>query len=454
MNTNFSRRDFIKKSAWGAATTFTLPAFLQQTLFDLDARAQTLPPQGEEGPILLIMELGGGNDALNTVIPFSNSIYTGARPTLKLGEAEGVLPIGTGPNIQGGNEDLALHPNLASFHDLWNSGEMAIINGVGYPNPNLSHFTSFDFWHSAEPNSVAKSGWVGRYFDSQCNGCEATQAIELANRPTLALKSSAGLSPSVTFNDPEAFAWKDLTTPGREVPLEDLFRKLIGLDHPSDGGIDTSNESLAYVQRAAHNAMISTANVRQANLDGGDLLYQDWPGSRLSRDLQLIAQLIKGNVQTSIFYAHQGGYDTHNNQILNDNPLTGRHFTLLRDLNGALGAFAEEMKLQGKWDRVLIMTFSEFGRKVIQNGSGGTDHGAAESMFMMGGQVKGGQFYGKYPDLSEQARVKRHSMDHNVDFRTVYRSVLENWMQVPASAMDDIFPLQPSPEEFQPIPFV
>jgi len=446
-----SRREFVKKSAWGAAASYTLPAFLQQTLANLDARADTIQSLGEERPITIIVEMAGGNDALNTVVPFSNPIYKDARPTLSLDEQHGIHILGNGPSVTGAQEALALHPNLAGFDQLWKDGDLAIVNGVGYPNPNLSHFTSFDFWHSAMPNTVAKEGWLGRYFDSQCSGCDSAEAIEIAAKPTLALKSGLGISPSVSFKDPDAYNWRDLTSLGREATLEDLYRNLVGLDHPIDGGIDTSNETLSFVQRTAHSALISSASVRAANQIGGDLLYSGWPNTGLSRDLQLIAQLIKGGMPTSLYYVHQGGYDTHNNQV-GGTPLSGRHFDLIKVLNDALGAFAEEMKLQGQWNRTLMMTFSEFGRKVIQNGSLGTDHGAAESLFVMGGGVNGGQFYGQVPDLAADARVKRDSMDYNVDFRTVYRTVLENWMQVPSSAIGDIFPSQPV--NFNPLSFV
>ena len=446
-----SRREFIKKSAWGAATSLTLPAFLHETLFQLDARAQSLPPQGGQGPILVIVELGGGNDTLNTVIPYTNSTYLGARPTISLSTQHGVLQIGQGSSVTGANEQLALHPNLTNLHQLWQEGDLAIVNGVGYPNPNLSHFTSFDYWHSAQPNTEAKDGWIGRYFSNQCSGCDATQAIELATRSTSAFKTSEGASPSVSFRDPDQYGWRNLEMVGRDVPLESLYRELIGLDHRVDDGIDLSSEALSFVQRSTHNAMISARNVQEASENGGEMLVEDWPTSGFGRDMNRIARLIKGGMNTSIYYVHQNGYDTHNNQS-GGNPLSGRHFDLLNTLNGGLGAFVQEMKLSGFWDRMLIMTFSEFGRKVIENGSRGTDHGAAESLFMMGGAVKGGQFFGKYPDLAEDARVKRDSMDYNIDFRTVYRSVLENWMQTPASAMADIFPNQPA--EFNPIDFV
>ena len=445
MNTKLNRRDFVSKSVWGATASMTLPGFIQQTLFNLDARAQSLPPQGSEGPILLIMELAGGNDTLNTLIPYTNSIYRDARPTIRLGEEHNILKIADkdGPSVTGNNEPLAFHPNLPRFKQMWDDGELGIINGVGYPNPNLSHFKSFDYWHSAEPNGVPKDGWIGRYLDNQCDGCGATTGIYINRRPTFAFKSSSAASPTVAFQNPQFFNWRDQQILGREKSLEGLYRNLIGLDNGADNGISEEDDTLAYVQRSAHSAMISTESVQLAMESGGELLNPDWPTNGLANSLRTIARLIKGQSETSVYYARQGGYDTHNNQIFTGDPLTGRHFDLLQTLNGALGAFIDEMKAQGNWERVVILTVSEFGRKVIQNGSLGTDHGAAETLFVMGGRVAGNQYYGLYPDLAADARVSRHSMDFNVDFRTVYRSVLEKWMGVPASAMPAIFPSPP-----------
>jgi uncharacterized protein (DUF1501 family) len=457
INSKLNRRDFVAKSAWGATASLTLPGFLQQTLFNLDARAQSVPSNGGDGPILLLLEMAGGNDTLNTVIPYGNSIYNSARSSLRLNENHGFhkLTDKNGPSVTGKDEALALHPNLTYFDTLWKDGDLGIINGVGYPNPSLSHFASYDYWHSAQPNTIAKDGWIGRYFDNQCDGCGSTSGIYINGRPTLAFRSSNGISPTATFKNPAYFNWRDKSETGREQPLDQMYRKLIGLDHPTDDGISTTDATLAYVQRAAHSAMVSTANVQTAIEEGGTLLTNpEWPtGNRLANDLKVIAQLIKGKSDTSIYYARQGGYDTHNNQVdVNLGPLAGRHFDLLDDLNGGLKAFVDEMKAQGTWERVVILTFSEFGRKVIQNGSSGTDHGAAESLFVMGGQVKGNEYYGLYPDLAADARVRRNSMDFNVDFRTVYRTLLEKWMGVPPLAMQDILPSPPL--NFDPLAFL
>ncbi|MCH6256013.1 DUF1501 domain-containing protein [Puniceicoccaceae bacterium K14] len=452
MKSNFSRREFVKKSAWGAASTITLPAFLQNTIFNLDARASTLPSPGKDGPIFVIVELAGGNDSLNTVIPYQNSTYLDARPNIAIRGEDGLHSVGSTNSVTGQSEALGLHPNLTQLHTLWEDGDLAIINGVGYPNPNLSHFTSFDYWHSATPNEISNDGWIGRYFNSQCSGCDATQGIEISNRKSNSFKVSDGISPSINFDDIDQYGWKDLELRGRDIPLEELYRKLIGLDHIVDQGIDTTNDALSYVQRASHNAMISARNVFDASERGGELAFEEWASSGLANDLKKITKLIKGGMDTSIYYAHQSGFDTHNNQANGGSGASGSHADLLDTVDKALGSFVAEMKLAGLWDRVVILTYSEFGRKVIENGSQGTDHGAAESVFVLGGQVSGNQFYGSFPDLAEDARVKRHSLDYNVDFRTVYRSILENWMHVPSNQIADIFPSQPA--NFNPLSFV
>ncbi len=173
----------------------------------------------------------------------------------------------------------------------------------------LELFTSFDYWRYATPNSESDDGWIGRYFSSQCSGCDATQAIEFASRTTTAFSSSQGVSPSVSFETPNGYGWRNLEAHGSDTPLEELYRKLIGLDHLVDDGVSPNSEALSYVPRSSHNAMISTRNVRDAIENGGNLQIEDWPNNRFSRDLQQVAQLILGGMDTSIYYVHQNGYD-------------------------------------------------------------------------------------------------------------------------------------------------
>ena len=452
-----TRREFLRKSIFGATAAWTLPTFLGNTLFELDARAASNAPQAANGgPILIIMQMGGGNDSLNTVIPYSNSVYISERPTLRINPVDhGAFTIGNAPALSGGsqyNEAMALHPRLTKLRQLWLDGNLAIVNGVGYPNPNLSHFTSFDYYHTAKPNEFVTDGWLGRFFDHQCSGCEPQSAVHLDDQPTLAMRSVNGTIASVAASDPRYLSWQYFDK--RERKLENLFRRGIGVDDPVDRGIASGDEALAYVQRSAHAALISSRAV-QASLaaTGSGFPHVTFPSTTLGNRFKDIAALIQGGSATNIYYVEQGGYDTHGRQIDNNgsNPTTGVHANLLGDLDGALGAFAAEMKAQGNWNRVLLFTFSEFGRKVPQNGSWGTDHGAAETLFAMGGAVKPG-FYGLLPDLAQQARIKNNSLVHNVDFRRVYRTALQNWLGVPAATMNAIFPSQPA--DFSPLGFV
>ena len=436
------RRQFLKHSILGASACLTLPTFLENTIFSLDARAQSLAFSGQDGPILVIVQLSGGNDSLNTVIPYRNNIYLTERPTLRLTEEHGVFPLGKDPTT---SDELALHPHLTHLRDLWESGELAIVNGVGYPNPNLSHFTSFDFWHSGRPNEPVRDGWLGRFFDHQCSGCDPTAAINFARGSNLAFSSNGtGANASISIADPESYFWFDLNTTDREVDLEELYRRLTGVDHPVDPGLSNTDDVLAYVQRSTHNALISSQTVlaalANATTGGTGFPHVEFPDTRLGRNFSDTAALISGGLNSRIFYVSQGGYDTHNNQITEGSgPLEGRHADLLTDLNDALGAFVAEIKALGIWERVLIFTFSEFGRKVIENGSSGTDHGAAETLFVTGGAVKPG-FYGSLPSLARAARIKKDSLQHNVDFRSIYRTVLQSWMEVPANVIPEILP--------------
>ncbi len=429
-----SRRDFLRRSVFGATACLTLPSFLGNGLFALDARADSAPPTGKDGPIVVIVQLGGGNDSLNTVIPYQNPLYYSARPNLAVPQAS-VL------NLDG---QIGLHPAMTALKGLWDEGGLAIVNGVGYPNPNLSHFTGTDNWNTAEPGKPVRDGWLGRYFDHQCSGRPPTVGFETSDTATLAFKGSAL---GVSVGTPARFNWQNPGTAAAanlDPAMVNLQHQLIKLDRPWDSGL--GKDALAYVQRQAHNALVSSADV-QGVLAGATSAngfpHAAFPKSFLGSELQNVAALISGNLDTTVYYVHAGGFDTHQNEVLVTNgvadPTKGTHAGLMADLSNSIAAFAAEMKAQGKWDRVLLFTFSEFGRKLIENGTHGTDHGAAASLFVAGGRVKAGT-YGRIPDLAASALVSDHSLVFNVDFRSVYATVLQNWLGVPASAMGDVLP--------------
>ncbi len=443
-----SRRAFLRNSIFGASASATLPAFLGQAFLGMDAYADSL---GSEtgGPVVVILQMAGGNDSLNTVIPYASpdaGTYYAARPTLAI-PADKALPLSGG---------LGLHPSLPFLRSLWDQGDLAVINGVGYPNPNLSHFRSMDFWHTATPGDTRTDGWLGRYFDHACAGSDPNVGIEFARDRAIALRHHiSGLG--ITVESPETFEW--IYSGNQETPdTRARFREMVGLDHPFDDGISIADPTLAYVQRVAASAMRNSETLQSAL---GGIAHgfpsATFPDTALGNDLKDVAALIYGKVPTKIFYVHQTGYDTHGRQVLSNdsaqvlNPTAGTHADLLQDLDQALHAFVTEMRAQGNWNRILLFTFSEFGRKVAQNGSAGTDHGAGASTFALGGGVNPG-FYGSMPSLAPEYRVLNGSLGYSVDFRRIYRTVLERWLALPAESLSHVLPAIPS--NFAPIPFL
>ncbi|MEM7143870.1 MAG: DUF1501 domain-containing protein [Verrucomicrobiota bacterium] len=467
------RREMMRRSVYGAAATWTVPSFLGHTMSTLDAFASSAPPAGGSGgPIVVIVQMEGGNDGLNTVVPHDvtavddpavgtatvSEIYYAERPTLAI-PAENVLPLGS--------TGFGLHPALTNLHGLWtgNGGtdpnRLAVVNGVGYPNANLSHFTSTDFWNTAQPNEPVRDGWVGRYFDHVCAGggeCDPALGVALDDRPTLAFRTATS-NAGITTANPGNFGWRDeyYGYMVEDPSMERLYRRMTGVDHPYDDGIDPSSEALAFVKQSAQSAMISSESIRCA-LDAGSgsfPLATEWASvasnNYLADQMRDVASLIYGGMETQVYHVSQGGYDTHADQRDGGGSLTGTHTNLLTMLDEAIGAFVAEMKAQGNWDRVLLVTVSEFGRKVIENGSAGTDHGAGAPLFATGGGVNGG-LYGSLPSLSAANRIKNDSLDPTVDFRKVYRTVLESWLGVPQGQIADILPSAPA--DFTPISFV
>lgn len=260
----------------------------------------------------------------------------------------------------------------------------------------------------------------------------------------------------VTLKDPAAHRWYGSGLAGEKGDEQALYTELI---NAPVGGI-TSKPGLAFVEERARNTMGSLellgVAVDAQNAPGAAFPTAAFPDTGLGRDLKNIAGMIYADVGTCVYHVEQLGYDTHGSQAELDGdgkPLEGRHAALLEELDGALGAFVSEMKAQGNWDRMLLFTVSEFGRKVIENGSLGTDHGAASSLFVTGGHVQAG-FYGQMPSLAETNRIKNHSLAFNVDFRRVYRTVLQEWLGVPEAAISTVLPTAPTSGGFATLPFI
>ncbi len=419
-----TRREFIRGTVLTSALAWTVPTFLANTFSALQADAADAATQistGRDSTILVILQMAGGNDGLNTVIPFGNDFYHKARPRIGIA-ADQVLKL---------NDDVGLHPALAGFKGLYDAGQLSVIQGVGYPNPNRSHFRSTEIWQTAsDSNRFEKYGWLGRYFDNACAGCDPTVGVNIGRQmpQAFAAKNPKGVS----VDNPQNYRFISSEKPlnGQGDMMEQSFRELneqdLGEDHNSGGSIAsisgpaarTKGSPLDFLERTALDAQVSSDQIRAISSRTEN--KATYPGSQLGGSLKLVAKLIGGGLSTRIFYVSQGGYDTHTNQI-------GAQERLLRDLGDSVKAFTEDMKAQGNMERVLVMTFSEFGRRVSENANGGTDHGAAAPMFVVGNKIKAG-LLGKYPSLAP-ADLFQGDLKYTVDFRSVYAGVLENWLK-------------------------
>ena len=419
-----TRREFLRRTVLGSSLAWTVPAFLANTLSALQAEAadsaiQT--PTGRDATILVVLQMAGGNDGINTVVPYANDFYHKARPTLGL-KAENVLKL---------NAELGLHGAMKGFKELYDAGQLSIVQGVGYPNPNRSHFRSTEIWQTASDSSrVEKYGWLGRYFDNACPGADPAVGVTIGSQLPQAF--FAAKPKGIVFNNPQNYRFM-----ANGAATEESYKKLNELEmsgpQPDDGADNNSGGSIAmlpagmpmtggravdFISRTALDAQHSSEEVR--SIAARVQNQAEYPGSPLGGSLKLVAKLIGGGLPTRIYYVSQGGYDTHTNQL-------GSQQRLLGDLADSVKAFTADLKAQGNLPRVLVMTFSEFGRRVSQNANGGTDHGAAAPMFIIGDRVKAG-LLGQYPSLAP-ADLFQGDVKYNVDFRSVYAGVLENWLK-------------------------
>ena len=424
-----TRREFLRSTVLTGALSWTVPSFLANTFSALQAEAVDKATQvstGKDGQILVVLQMAGGNDGLNTVVPYANDHYHKARPRIGLGEKR-ILKI---------NDQLGFHENLSGFKELYDAGELSVIQGIGYPNPNRSHFRSTEIWQTASDSErIESSGWLGRYFDNTCSGCDATVAVNLGRQMPQAFASKHPVGVSLDSPQNYRFVSGERTKNGEMSPTEESFRKLNESDTDMQenaggtvaaisGPIQHKGSVLDFLERTALDAQVSSDKIRAiANRIDNKATY---PGSQLGNSLKLVAKLIGGGLPTRIFYVSQGGYDTHTNQA-------GAHERLLKDLGDSARAFVNDMKAQGNMSRVLVMTFSEFGRRVAENASSGTDHGAAAPMFVIGSKVKAG-LLGEYPSLAP-ADLFQGDLKYTVDFRRVYAGVLETWLQTNSSAV-------------------
>ncbi|HRI14449.1 MAG TPA: DUF1501 domain-containing protein [Verrucomicrobiota bacterium] len=422
-----TRRSFLRSTALGGAFTCSVPSFLAATFDQLHAQAAdraTAPVTGRDGPILVVLQLAGGNDGLNTVVPYSNDHYQRARPKLAL-KAEAVLKL---------NDGIGLHPSLRGFKSLFDTGQLAIVQAVGYPNPNRSHFRSTDIWMTAtDSDRVSNLGWIGRYFDNACAGADPTVGLAVGRQSPLAF--AAKKPTGVALENPEAYRFADLDEPatGERAASGAFYRQMNASFDDSEsataggsvgmvGGTPVAVSPLDYLERTALDAQVSSDQIRKVS--SGTKNAATYPASKLGNDFRLIARLIAGGLGTRVYYVSQGGYDTHTNQA-------AAHARLLGDMGDAVAAFITDLKQLGQDQRVLLLTFSEFGRRVAENASAGTDHGAAAPLFIVGSRVKAG-LHGPAPALAPDS-LQRGDVRYQTDFRSVYASVLERWLKTPSA---------------------
>src|ERR1700683_2464278 len=415
-----TRRDFLRTTLLGGALSWTVPSFVAQTFSALHAQADgalTQVATGKDGPILVLIQLAGGNDGLNAVIPYTNDYYYQARPTIGI-PATQVLKL---------NDTLGFNPTMTGFKSLFDAGHLSVVHGVGYPNPNRSHFRATEIWQTAsDEDKYLTDGWLGRYFDNACQGCDPTVAINIGPRLPQAFSSHTptGISlenpDSFRFmgsgkNDDETLAYRSMYNPDDSIPRSNSG----GSVSMVSGTVTLQNgqSALDFLERTSMDAQVSSDKIRA--IAGKVPSKSIYPGSGLARNLQLVARLIAGGLPTRVFYVSQGGYDTHTGQ-------RGGQDARLRELGDAVKAFTDDLTSMGEFDRVMIMTFSEFGRRVHENGSQATDHGAAAPMFLVGSKMKAG-LLGAEPSLAP-ADLKDGDIQFNTDFRSVYASILESWL--------------------------
>jgi uncharacterized protein (DUF1501 family) len=381
-----SRRRFLQSTSLLALAP-TVPAFVART-------ARAAEPQ-RDGRVLVVLELQGGNDGINTVVPFKDEGYAKHRRALRL-PADALIKV---------NDEVGLHPAMTAAGQLLESKRLAIVQGVGYPNPNRSHAESMSIWHTARlKSSEAIGGWLGLALDDapkQYKGAPDSVFLSTLSVPE-ALRGRRSMASALPQLDDFA------------APPEGPTREVIAGPEPAD-------DLTAFVRRSLMDGYTTADWLKEVGRAKGTGVA--YPPTQLARNLQLIARLLKSGLGAPVFYAFQGSYDTHAGQL-------PTHANLLGEFSGALKAFLDDLAAAGIAERVLVLCFSEFGRRVEENGSAGTDHGTAGPVFLAGPRVKAGPV-GKAPSLLD---LKDGDLKMGIDFRQVYATVLDEWLRLPAKA--------------------
>lgn len=376
------RRDFLKSGTLASAALW-MPHFLKS----LDMPGVV----AAKGRKLVIIQLSGGNDGLNTIIPVRNDVYYRERPRLAIRQDKALRL----------TDEAGMHPTLSGLKSLWDDGSMAVLNSVGYPNPDRSHFRSMDIWQSGSPSDAYwQSGWLGRYLDAHCAG-----------RPVAALELDDTLSLALKGENAKGMALQDVKR-----LYESTRSPYFSAYSDARGKVESDEAPVDYLYKTMAETLASADYLFEQSKKRPSAAY--YPATGLGRDLKTIASLILADTSTSVYYASLGSFDTHINQ-------ENQQKRLFEELNDALATFAADMRDNGKWNEVLVVMFSEFGRRVAQNASGGTDHGTANNMLFLGGGLRQKGILNEMPDL---LHLQDGDVKFFVDFRQVYATLLRQWL--------------------------
>jgi uncharacterized protein (DUF1501 family) len=395
----FTRRQFLTHTLRGSslvALGAVVPQFVART-------AQAAAPGKDT--ILVVVELSGGNDGLNTVIPYADDLYHKVRPTLRQTKDQ-VLRL---------NDEVGLNSGLRGLKGLWDQGHLAVVQGVGYPNPERSHFEAMDIWQSADPKRLLKTGWLGRATTEIDNRSGGVPILHIGSARLPLAVAGAPAGGAVSVGDQNGFRL-DM---GRGEPGRQKARRRL-LEEVAAPAEKTEDDLLGFVQRRQVQTLTAVETLREL-LEGRAMpLY----GTGLWRKLQLVAGLIAKGFGTRIFYVNLDGFDTHAEQA-------AAHQRLFSELAEAISGFFQTLEGSKHASRVRLMTFSEFGRRVLENGSRGTDHGAASCLFVAGPSVKGG-VVGRHPSLAD---LDAGDLKFHTDFRRIYATQLEDWLGCDSKAV-------------------
>jgi uncharacterized protein (DUF1501 family) len=404
-----SRRTFISNGVTAFTVSFAAPAFLSDIARAQNARSRNL----------VVVYLNGGNDSLNTVVSYQDSFYYSRRPNIAVPAGQ-VLQIGTDSS----GRTLGLHPRLTGLRTIFNDGRLAIVQRAGYANSSRSHFQGFDIWGSADPSSSMSSGWLGRYLDALPSPIDPLAGWNTVRETPRALVANSVAVPAIP--DPRAYGFASPNN-GAEAVYERSAATKLAANKPA------SRAHLSFVNASAEAALATLDRVASVAAYAGTTVYQN---NGFAQALRTVAGSIARGIGTRVYWVQTGGFDTHASQ---GNAGAGGYATLMSTVGDGLFAFYTDLRNQGLLDQTLILEFSEFGRRISENGSQGTDHGAAGVMMAMGGGVRGG-IYGTAPSLNpapDNASLENNGGDvrYETDFRSVYARVLDNWLGANSEAI-------------------